>query len=99
MATSSIFANFDITDKKAAEAFVSALDASAHDPKREPVAPVKPPLTDHVAIKAFLAKRKQNSGTNINTDLIKHIMLKPIRLSAKCYDKHFAFLTRSSFFG
>ncbi|MFR2244533.1 MAG: hypothetical protein ACLS67_25805, partial [Anaerobutyricum soehngenii] len=27
-----------------------------------------------------------------STDLIKHIMLKPIRLSAKCYDKHFAIL-------
>ena len=35
MATSSIFANFNITDKKTAEDFVAALDASAHDPKRE----------------------------------------------------------------
>lgn len=60
MATSSIFANFNITDKKNAEAFVAALDASAHDPKRKPVAPVNPPLTDHAAIKAFLAKRKQD---------------------------------------
>lgn len=25
-------------------------------------------------------------------DLTKHSMLKPVRLSAKCYDKHFAFL-------
>ena len=32
-------------------------DASAHDPKRVPVSPVKPPLTDHAAIRAFLAKR------------------------------------------
>ncbi len=60
MATSSIFANFNITDKKTAEAFVAALDASAHDPRRKPVGPVKPPLTDHAAIKAFLAKRKQD---------------------------------------
>ncbi len=60
MATSSIFTNFNITDKKTAEAFVTALDASAHDPKRKPVASVKPPLTDHAAIKAFLAKRKQD---------------------------------------
>lgn len=60
MATSSIFANFNITDKKTAEAFVAALDASAHDPKREPAAPVKSPLTDHAAIRAFLAKRKQD---------------------------------------
>lgn len=60
MATSSIFANFNITDKKTAEAYVAALDASTHDPKRKPVAPVKPPLTDHAAIKEFLAKRKQD---------------------------------------
>ena len=59
MATSSIFANFNITDKKNAEAFVAALDASAHDPKRKPVTPLKPPLTDHAAIRAFLDRRKQ----------------------------------------
>lgn len=60
MATSSIFANFNITDERTAEAFVAALDASAHDPKREPVAPVNPPLTDHAAIRAFLARRRQD---------------------------------------
>lgn len=60
MATSSIFADFHITDQKSAEAFVDALDASAHDPKRMPVAPVKPPLTDHNEIRAFFAKRKQD---------------------------------------
>jgi hypothetical protein len=58
MATSSIFANFDITDKKTAEAFVAALDASAHDPVREPSIPVKPPMTDHDEIRALMAKRK-----------------------------------------
>lgn len=41
MATSSIFANFNITDKKTAEAFVAALDASTRDPKRKPVSPIK----------------------------------------------------------
>lgn len=55
-----IFANFDITDQETAEAFVSALDASAHDPKREPVSPVEPPLTGHAAIRRFLAKRTQS---------------------------------------
>lgn len=59
VAISSIFANFNITDQKTAEAFVAALDASAHDPKRKPIAPVKSPLTDHAAIKAFLAKREK----------------------------------------
>ena len=27
---------------------------------------------------------------NIKADLTKHSMLNPVRLSAKCYDKHFA---------
>lgn len=58
MATSSIFASFDISDRRTAEAFVTALDASANDPKREPVASLEPPLTDHAAIRAFLDKRK-----------------------------------------
>jgi hypothetical protein len=58
MATSSIFANLNITDKKTAEAFVAALDASAHEPVREPVTSVKPPLTDHAAIREFMEKRK-----------------------------------------
>lgn len=59
MATSSIFANFDIRDKKTAERFVEALDESAHDPAWNPVAPIDPPLTDKDAIRALLAKRLQ----------------------------------------
>lgn len=59
MATSSIFANFNITDKRNAESFGAALDASMHDPKWEPISPVNPPLTDHAAIRTFLAKREQ----------------------------------------
>lgn len=59
MATSSIFANFDIEDKKTAERFAEALEESAHDPVWEPVAPIAPPLTDQDAIRALLAKRIQ----------------------------------------
>ena len=58
MATSSIFANFNISDRKTAEAFVAALDASANDPKRKPDISLAPPLTDHAGIRAFLDKRK-----------------------------------------
>ncbi len=29
--------------------------------------------------------------TICKTDLTKHFMLKPVRFSAECYDKHFAF--------
>lgn len=59
MATSSIFANFDIEDKGIAERFVEALEESAHDPEWKPVAPIAPPLTDQEAIRALLAKRGQ----------------------------------------
>ena len=57
MATSSIFANFDIRDKKTAENFVSALDASAHETAWQPIAHVQPPLTDKDAIRILWAKR------------------------------------------
>lgn len=39
MATSSIFANFNITDNKKAEAFVAAIEASEKDAKRKPHQP------------------------------------------------------------
>ncbi len=42
MATSSIFANIQITDPKKAEAFAEALDESARDPERVPSASVIP---------------------------------------------------------
>lgn len=57
MATSSIFASFDIEDERAAERFVEALEESVHDPAWKPVAPVDPPLTDQQIIRALLAKR------------------------------------------
>ena len=50
MATSSIFASFDIRDKKTAENFVKAW---------KPIAPVNPPLTDQDAIRALWAKRAE----------------------------------------
>lgn len=59
MATSSIFASFDIRDKKTAENFVKALDTSAHDPAWKPIAPINPPLTDQDAIRALWAKRAE----------------------------------------
>ena len=50
MATSSIFANFDIKDKKTAIAFVKALEESASTPKTDTkIGHVL--LTDSVAIK------------------------------------------------
>jgi hypothetical protein len=57
MATSSIFADFSIRDKKTAERFAAALDASSHDPVDQS-APSTKTLTDPAAIRAFLAKRK-----------------------------------------
>lgn len=59
MATSSIFANFDIKDKKTAEAFVEALDKSANAPEWKPTKPIEPPITDHNAIRALFAHRKK----------------------------------------
>ncbi|MBP0959721.1 MAG: hypothetical protein J5992_06325 [Oscillospiraceae bacterium] len=59
MATSSIFANFNITDNKTAEAFVAALEASEKDVKRRPTSPVNPPMTDPEAIRKFFAQRKK----------------------------------------
>ncbi len=57
MATSSIFENFNITDKKTAEAFVDALDASAHDAKIASYRTVNSSLTDYDDIRAFLNRR------------------------------------------
>ena len=57
MATSSIFANVKITDKKEAEAFVRALDASANQPKVKPSAPIIPTATDVNAIRKLMAKK------------------------------------------
>lgn len=61
MATSSIFASFDIRDKEKAERFVKALEESANESEWRPIAPVKPPLTDRDAIMALWAKRERNA--------------------------------------
>ena len=60
MATSSIFTNIKITDKKSAEKFVEALEAASKVPKRVPTTQVDPPLRDKKAIKAMFAKRLGN---------------------------------------
>lgn len=61
MATSSIFASFDIRDKETAEKLVKALEESANDPEWKPITPIKPPLTDKNAILELWAKRKRNA--------------------------------------
>jgi len=63
MATSSIFASFDIKDKETAERFVKALDESANGPEWKLIAPVKPPLTDKDGIMELWAKRERNRNT------------------------------------
>lgn len=65
MATSSIFASFDIRDKKTANAFVNALEASVNETAWKPVAPIKPPLTDKGEIMALWKKENQNDMTKI----------------------------------
>ncbi len=60
MATSSIFTNVKITDRKSAERFVEALEAASKIPPRVPTTDVKPPLRDKEAIRAMFAKRLGN---------------------------------------
>ena len=62
MATSSIFASFNIKDKKTAEAFVDALEASAKDPKRERTTPASVRLTDKKAIAEMFLKGNKNTN-------------------------------------
>ena len=52
MATSSIFANFDITDRKKANAFVRALEKSAHEQPRA-VVHEKTLVTDREKVRAL----------------------------------------------
>ena len=59
MATSSIFARFNIKDKKTASAFVEALEKSAAGPAWKPRRPVNPPLTDPDAIRKLVEKNEQ----------------------------------------
>lgn len=60
MATSSIFTNVKITDKKSAEMFISALEKASKAPKRVPTTEVGEPLRDKEAIRALFAKRLGN---------------------------------------
>ena len=47
MATSSIYASFDIRDKETAERFVKALEESADGPEWKLIASAKPPFPWH----------------------------------------------------
>ena len=60
MATSSIFANFDITDSKKAESFVKALDFSAQENTKRTADNPKSFLVSPNDIKTIWAKRKQH---------------------------------------
>ncbi|MBO6229125.1 MAG: hypothetical protein J6O50_01030 [Ruminiclostridium sp.] len=59
MATSSIFASFNINDSKTAEAFVDALDQSSKEPRRKPLSPAPLHITDKDKILAFFAKDRK----------------------------------------
>lgn len=61
MATSSIFASFNINDSKTAEAFVEALDESSKDPRRESTSNTTF-ITDKDKIREIFAKweKKKN---------------------------------------
>lgn len=59
MATSSIFANFNIDDSKKAEAFVKALDISAKDNTRKLSTDKKTFVVLPDDIKKLWAKRKE----------------------------------------
>lgn len=56
MATSSIFTNIEIKDRKSAKIFVDALEKASKQPKRMPTSKVNPPLRDKEAIRALLKK-------------------------------------------
>ncbi len=53
MATSSIFYNFTLTDKKAAERFVDVLDKAAQQPSWEPQSEVDSLVRDPETIKVI----------------------------------------------
>lgn len=59
MATSSIFASFNIKDRKTAEAFAEALDQSANESKRVPTSPAPSIITDRDKILELLVQRKK----------------------------------------
>ena len=59
MATSSIFANFNIMDSKKAEDFVKALDRSAQETTEKPSTDKKAFLVLPADIQSLWAKRKE----------------------------------------
>ena len=61
MATSSIFASFNINDNQKAERFVTALEESAKEPLRTPEAPTPHVLTDKDKILALFNKEKSEN--------------------------------------
>ena len=71
MATSSIFASFDITEPEAAEPFVAALEESEERERNAPPITIYPVMDDLDEIRAFVARRKssQNSELNVLTSL------------------------------
>lgn len=58
MATSSIFANFDITEPETAERFVAALEESEERERNAPPITIYPVMDDLDEIRAFVARRK-----------------------------------------
>lgn len=60
MATSTIFANFDITEPKAAERFVAALEESEEREKDAPPITIYPVMDDLDEIRRFVARRKSS---------------------------------------
>ncbi len=57
MATSSIFASFDIKDSDTLHRFLDALEESEAEQAGKPVRPIHYPLTDPEKIRALLSKR------------------------------------------
>ena len=58
MATSSIFANFDIKDQNTARRFITALEESAKSSENKEYIPTQTPLTSRKDIRALWEKRK-----------------------------------------
>lgn len=59
MATSSIFTNFTINDKKTATRFANALDAASQQPEWKKQEPINRPLRDPIQIKELMMKAKK----------------------------------------
>ena len=60
MATSSIFTNVEIKDRKSAEIFVDELEKASRFPQRVPTTKVNLPLRDKEAIRALFEKGLTN---------------------------------------